>query len=56
MAFVVSNAGVGVADKRIGAKESETRTEVMTNRTKPPGSLTFRSAWAEMMPPIWTMR
>jgi hypothetical protein len=50
--FVVSKAGVGVIDNKIGAKEIETKTEIKTNSSKPLGSPISNKSCAATMPAI----
>ena len=53
--FVLSNAGVGEIDRRIGAKEIETSTDGITKSRYPDGSGTTSNACAVMMPAICTI-
>ena len=55
MGLVVSNAGVGVIDNRIGAKLTEMITEAITNVTYSAGSATSSRPCAETMPVICTI-
>ena len=53
--LVVSKAGVGLIDSRMGAKDNEISTDGMMNKTKPPGSAVSISACALTMPTICTI-
>ena len=55
MGLVLSKAGVGEIDSRIGAKAMDTSTEGITKSRKPEGSGISRIACAEMMPTICTI-
>ena len=44
--LVVSKAGVGVIDNKIGAKEIDTNTEINTKSSNPPGSPTSNKSCA----------
>ena len=53
--LVVSNAGVGLIDSKIGVTATLTKTDGITNRTKPEGSAVSKSACAITMPKVCTI-
>ena len=53
--LVVSKAGVGLIDSRIGAKATDTSTDPSTKRKKPDVSGISSMACAAMMPTICTI-
>jgi len=53
--FVVSKAGVGLIDSRMGVIAIETSTDGITKRTKPDGSAVSSNAWLATIPSVCTI-
>ena len=55
LGLVASKAGVGEIDSKIGANDTDTRTDGMINNKNPLASGTFSKACAAIMPSICTI-